>query len=142
MAYAQASDVETELGRPASSSAETDQWDAWLDRVERSIERAFRRSGLVLADQIDLGDPTEQDVIDIEVGAVIRKIQNPVWGRTSSTRSIDDAQVTDRAESDPTGDPLALTLDDLNALLPAGDAAAFSTRPGFEPDTVTEDTWV
>ncbi len=140
MAYAQTSDVEAELGRPPSST-ETAQWDAWLDRVERSIERAFRRAGLVLADQLALDDPTMADIVDVEVAAVIRKIRNPMWGRTSSTRTIDDAQITDRAEGDPTADPLALTVDDLNALLPNGDAEAFSTRPGFEPDTVTLDSW-
>lgn len=134
MAYAQTSDVEAELGRPASSVAEEAQWQAWLDRVERAIERGFRRSGLVLDDQLALDDPTVEDVIDVEVGAVIRKIQAPNWGVTSTTRTIDDASVTDRREGGTVGDPLELNGDDWAALLPGGDSAAFSTRPGFEAD--------
>lgn len=137
MAYASASDVEVELGRPASSAAETAQWEAWLDRVERQITRGFRRAGLVLEDQIALGDPTDADVIDAEVAAVIRKVQNPTWGVTSTTRSVDDASVTARREGGGDADPLDLLDDEWNALLPGSDAQAFSTRPGFESDYAT-----
>lgn len=143
MSYAQASDVERELGRPASSAAETDQWQAWLDRVERTIERGFRRASLVFDDQVALGDPTSQDVVDVEVAVVIRKIQAPEWGVTSTTRTIDDAQITNRREGGQLADPLDLTGDDWSALLPGGDSGAFSTRPGFEPDTTPwVDSWV
>jgi hypothetical protein len=144
MSYASAADVAAELGRPASSTAESTQWEAWLDRVERAIERGFRQSGLVLVDQIALDEPTVFDVVDVEVGAVIRKIQNPSWGVTSTTRTIDDASVTDRREGgDASVDPLALTGDDWAALLPGTDSAAFSTRPGFEPDdALYDDSWV
>lgn len=133
MAYATAADVAVELGRPASSAAESDQWEAWLARVERSIERRFRRAGLTLDEQVELGDPTAEDVRDVEVAAVLRKIElNKREGRTSSTRSVDDAAVTDRWENDSVG--LDLTPDDWDALLPGSEAGAFSTRPGFEPD--------
>lgn len=143
MSYAQASDVEVELGRPASSETETAQWEAWLDRVERSIERGFRRSGLVLDDQIALDDPTAQDVMDVEVAVVIRKIQAPDWGVTSTTRTIDDASITDRREGGTVGDPLDLNNDDWTSLLPGSDSGAFSTRPGFEPDdSLPVDSWV
>ena len=140
MAYAQTTDVETELGRPASSAAETDQWQAWLDRVERSIERAFRSAGLVFEDEI-VGDDglTVANVVDVEVSAVLRKIQNPSWGVTSTTRSIDDASITTRREGvGGEDDPLALTPGEWRILLPDSDAGAFSTRPGFEADTATE----
>ena len=133
MSYAQASDVEADLGRPASSATETAQWELWLDRVERSIERVFRRNGLVLDDQVALDDPTADDVVDVEVAAVVRKIQNPVWGRTSSTRTIDDASITDRSFEGGGSDsnPLDLTGDEISGLLPAGrkKARAFSILP-------------
>lgn len=132
MSYANTSDVEVELGRPASSSAETDQWQAWLDRVERSIERGFRKNTLVLADQIVLGNPTVEDVIDVEVAAVIRKVNLPMGGKTSTTRSIDDASITERFDADSSG--LELTEVEWDSLLPGADAQAFSTRPGFDPD--------
>lgn len=143
MSYALASDVEIELGRPASSAEETAQWEAWLDRVERAIERAFRRAGLVLADEVTAGDPTQQDVIDVEVAAVVRKIQNPQWGLTSVTRSIDDASVTTRSDGADLGDPLSLTESEWFSLLPGSSyTGAFSTRPGFESDASPVDTWL
>lgn len=136
MSYADPSDVAVELGRPAASVTpeESAQWQAWLDRVERAIERGFRRAGLVLADQIDLGDPTEADVIDVEVSRVVDRVNNPTKV-TSITRSVDDATITTRNESGETGDPLDLTDLDWQTLLPNDDRGAFSTRPGFEPDT-------
>jgi hypothetical protein len=131
MAYATASDVETELGRPAFSAAETAQWAAWLARVERAIVRAFRRAGLSLDDQVALDDPTAEDVRDVLVAVVIRKIQNPTWGETSYTRSIDDASITTRREGGSGGDPLSLLDSDLSSLLPTrpGGARAFSVMP-------------
>lgn len=139
MSYADVSDVAVELGRPASSDAESEQWQAWLDRVERSIERAFRRAGLVLEAQVGLGDPTVADVVDVEVAAVIRKIHLPVTGRTSTSRAVDDVTITDRWEGDTAG--LEISAAEWDALLPGGDVDAFSTRPGFEPDTRWPSPW-
>jgi hypothetical protein len=142
MTYADAADVAVELGRPAASAEETAQWNAWLARVERAIERRFTRAGLVLADQVTAGDPTEADVADVEVAAVIRKITNPL-GLTSVTRTLDDGTVTTRREGGDDVDGLALTEAEWEALLPATSSAAFSTRPGFEPDTPTQDlSWI
>jgi hypothetical protein len=138
MTYATATNVAVELGRPASSADETAQWEAWLARVERTIERRFTRAGLVLADQVALDDPTAEDVADAEVAAVIRKITNPL-GLTSVTRTIDDGTVTTRREGAEDADGLALTAEEWDILLPSTSAAAFSTRPGFEPDTSPED---
>lgn len=132
MTYADVNDIEVELGRTASSGPEQAQWTAWLERVERNIIRRFARAGLVLADQVSLGDPTADDVKDVEVAALIRKITNPN-GLTSVTRNLDDGSLTTRREGvDDTG--LSLTDAEWDLLLPFGDAAAFSTRPGFEPD--------
>lgn len=134
--YAAPADVETELGRPPRSAAETTQWTAWLDRVERSIIRRFDRAGLVLADQVAAGDPTAEDVRDVMVAAVLRKIANPT-GTTSVTRSVDDASITTRHERDDDADPLALTPAELESLLPAQVGAIYTIRPGFEPDVAT-----
>lgn len=137
MSYADPSDVAVELGRPVSSVTGTDvaQWQAWLDRVERSIERTFRRAGLTFSAQVSLGDPSADEVRDVEVAAVVRKVQNPTWGVTSTTRSIDDASVTSRREgAGVDADPLDLLADEWSSLLPGSDSPAFSTRPGFDPD--------
>jgi hypothetical protein len=133
MSYADPSDVAVELGRPASSAAETAQWQAWLDRVERAIGRGFRRAGLVLADQIALGDPTVEDVTDVEVARVVDRINNPTKV-TSVTRSVDDGSITTRNDNAGDTDPLDLTDSDWQSLLPNDDRGAFSTRPGFEAD--------
>lgn len=131
MTYASVSDVEVELGRTATS-AEVPQWTAWLERVERSIVRRFVRAGLVLADQVVLNDPSADDIKDVEVSAVIRKVTNPN-GLTSVSRSLDDGVLTTRREGvEDTG--LSVTDAEWDLLLPHGESAVFSTRPGFEAD--------
>lgn len=134
MVYATASDVAVQLGRSAVSAAEGDQWDAWLATVERSIGRLFSRSGFDLDAQVALGEPTALEVADVMIAAVIRKIQNPNWGETSYTKSLDDGSVTRRREGGADGDPLALIDGELSSLLPIRRSGAFSTRPGFMPD--------
>lgn len=138
MTYATPGNVATSLrGTSSVSDTEFMQWQAWLDKVERSITRAFRRAGLDLDAQVALGEPTDEDVVDVEVAAVVRKVQNPTWGQTSQTqsRTIDDAMasITTRAENS-TGDPLELLSSELAALLPTGGPGAFSIRPSHEPD--------
>lgn len=131
MTYATVADVETEIGRPAISAAETAQLGGWLARVERSIARRFTREGYDLDEQVALNAPTAQDVIDVEVAAVARKVDNPT-GVTSVTRSVDDASVTTRREgATTTGDPLSLTDDEWSALLPAQSkrSRVFSVMP-------------
>lgn len=123
MTYATTTDVAIELGRPASSPEEEAQWVAWLARVERNIIRRFSQASLVLADQVALGGPTEDDVRDVEVAAVLRKISNPS-NFTSVTRSIDDGALTTRREGPSVdGDPLAITDAEWAILLPNDGAA-------------------
>ena len=142
MTYATTDDVETELGRTATSATETAQWAAWLDRVERAIMRRFTRAGLVLADQITAGTLAAEDVADVEVAAVVRKVTNPA-GLTSVTRSLDDGSITTRREGDDNRDGLVITDEEWAALLPISGSAAFSTRPTFEPDDPTADlSWI
>lgn len=138
--YADATDVETELGRPAISPAETAQWTAWLDRVERAVERRFTRAGLVLPDQVADDDPSAATVRDVMVAAVLRKIANPT-GTTSVTRSVDDATITTRHERENDGDPLAVTTAEWEALLPARTSNMYTVRPSFEPDTGEVESW-
>lgn len=136
MTYAIPDDVAVQLGRPIDSITETEraQWQAWLDKVERSIRRAFKKAGLELDEQINLGEVVAADVADVEIAAVIRKIQNPTWGESSTTKSVDDASVTRRHEGMGSNDPLALLDDEIDDLLPEIQSQAFSTRPGFQPD--------
>jgi len=131
MAYASASDVETELGRPATSSAETEQWEAWLERVERAIRRRFTREGYDLDEQVELGAPSAEDVIDVEVARVVDKTNNPA-GFTSTTRSVDDASVTTRREGVASRDGLTITSAEWASLLPDASGVrskAFSLMP-------------
>lgn len=138
--YATAQDVEVELGRPPASPAEEAQWEAWLDRVERAIQRVFRQAGYDLAAQVALGDPTADEVRDVMVAAVVRKVANPS-GWTSTTRSIDDGSVTHRRDYAGDADPLALTDDDIASLLPHVATSAFSTRPTFDPHGASGPHW-
>lgn len=139
--YALPADVAKELrGTTTVTAEEGVQWQAWLDRVERSIQRAFARAGLDLAQQVALGDPTADDVKDVEIAAVIRKIHNPA-GFSSTTHSLDDGSVTTRRDYAADGDPLALTDADLEALLPDTASSAFSTRPGFDETDTGEPYW-
>lgn len=136
MTYATPEDVAKEYrGSTSVTAAEEVQWQAWLDRVERAIRRGFVRAGLDLSEQVSQGDPTADDVKDVEVAAVIRKIQNPKWGETSSTVSIDDGSITRRREGGDGGNPLSLTAEDWGQLLPATPGGAFSVTPHYERDT-------
>lgn len=132
MTYATVDDVSKRLGRPISDLAEIDQVTAWLEDVESIIVERFARAGLVLSEQIALNNPSLAAVVRVESDAVIRRIYQPLPGRTSTTRSVDDASVTDRWEGSGTYD--WLTDGEWSDLLPSVTAGAFSTRPGFVPD--------
>ena len=138
MTYASPYDVAAELrGTTSVSSTEQVQWQRWLDRVERSIEGRFRRQGLDLGAQTFANDPEVGAVADVEVAAVIRKIDaSKLTPGTSQTVSVDDGSVTNRNDLKPSDgyDPLALTDAEWNELLPQTSGAAFSTRPSFVPD--------
>lgn len=139
MTYGTTDQVATELGRLPESvtDAEADQWQQWLNRVERAISARFARMGLSLVGQIAEGLLDSATVADVEVSAVARKVRNPD-GSTSTTVSVDDGSVTRRREgADNLGDdPLTLTADEWAILLPSAATAsgAFSVRPAFEPD--------
>lgn len=133
MSYATTDNVSTALGRPASSIEEAAQWQYWLGDVLLRISARFRRAGLDLAVQVANGTPTEAEVASVQVAAVVRKVQNPTWGRTSMTRSIDDWSRTERNEGgDSSRDPLDLLEAEWLLILPnagPGRARAFSVMP-------------
>lgn len=137
MTYATPSDVEVRLGRPASSAAETAQWQAWIDDAESIIRDGFAARGLDLDACIADGFPSVAAVIRVQCEAVLRRIANPDPGLTSVTRSIDDASFTTRREG-PASDTLSPTDVEWGQLLPGAGDGAFSTRPGFEPDCRTD----
>lgn len=143
MTYATVDDVAAELGRLPDSvtDAERAQWTRWLDRVERSIGARFTRAGLTLSEQVALGNPDVSTVADVEVAAVVRKIENPS-GDTSTTITVDDGSVTRRKEGAASSWGLDLTDGEWALLLPATATSAFSTRPGFEPDGVPPEQWL
>ena len=128
MAVASVDDVATSLGRPISGLEES-QVEMWLDDAERQIRK--RLGDVSLLDQDDLAY--------VEREAVILKIKRPDPA-TQTTVAVDDASVTKRYERD-TGQ--ITILDEWWSLLsPTEDSAVgFSTRPYFEPDAVTEDSW-
>lgn len=137
MTYGTTAQVAHELGRLPDSvtTAESLQWNQWLNRVEDSIRARFIRAGLVLSDQVALGLPAEATVADVEAEAVARKVLNPS-GESSKTRTItaDDGTVsnTSRYESTQVGvDPLLLTDEQWARLLPVGRrrASVFSVMP-------------
>jgi len=139
--YATPQDVALEYrGSTSVSSSENFQWQSWIDRVTRSIERRFRRAGFDLEQQVTLQNPARGDVQDAIVAAVIRKISNPN-GDTSTTVTIDDGSVTRRKEGAGTVAGLDLTDAEWEELLPSTTSMAFSTRPGFTPDCTRRGVW-
>lgn len=136
MTYGTTAQVAAELGRLPESvtDAESAQWGQWLERVERAISARFKRAGLVLSEQVALGEPDGATVADVEVAAVARKVDNP-GGETSTTVTVDDGSVTRRKEGLSTASGLDLTDAEWALLLPASQSGAFSIRPFYEPDT-------
>lgn len=139
MTYATVQDVSDRLGRPISDPAEVTQVTAWLADVESVIEERFARAGLILSAQITVDSPSLATVVRVESEAVIRRIFQPSPGRTSTTRSVDDASVTDRWEGSGASD--WITDGEWFDLLPSVTAGAFSTRPGFVPDFPAPRPW-
>ena len=130
--YAQLNDVSKRLGRPITDANEIAQVEAWLTDVEAIIAGRFTRSGLILADQVALDNPSVATLIRVEAATVIRKMSNPT-GLTSVTRSVDDASVTERRDG-ATASDLGLLNEEWEQLLPDSTSGAFSTRPGFLTD--------
>lgn len=121
MAVATVNDVATSLGRPISevSTAEQAQWEMWLGDAERQIRG--RLGDVSLLDQDDLAF--------VEREAVVLKVKRPDAARTVSI-TVDDGTVSKTYD---TGQ-VTILEEWWNLLSPNIQAAAFSTRPGFEPD--------
>ena len=138
MTYASVDDIVVEVGRPADSPEQAAQWQSWLETVERSIRRRFKQSGMELDEQVQQGEPTPNEVIDVEVSVVARRIRwesQGLVGLTSITTSVDDASRTERRDGvDVSADLLAITDAEWAALLPESAGGAFPTRLAYEPD--------
>ncbi|MDM8084742.1 Gp19/Gp15/Gp42 family protein [Cellulomonas cellasea] len=128
MTFANITDVGVRLGRPIADANEIAQVNAWLGDVE----------GLILARIPNLltlvaaGFPAATTVLSVEANAVIRKIKNPD-GKVSE--GVDDYNY--RLNENARKGEIFLTDDEWALLTPASVSAAFSTRPGFEPDWVS-----
>lgn len=124
--YTSTEDVATELGR-ALSIEESAQVSAWIARVESRV--AARIPDL----DVRVIEPRYLDrLVGVVVDVVARKVRNPDGFRTER---IDDYYY-DRGASAPSD--LTLTDAEWAELLPASATGAFSTRPAFEPDEVTQ----
>ncbi|TSD68128.1 Gp19/Gp15/Gp42 family protein [Aeromicrobium piscarium] len=135
MSYTIPEDVAVELGRPASSITddERQQWQAWIERVERKIRARFKREGHDLDDAVDTGRLSQEEITDVVVSAVARRVRNPN-GITSTTVTVDDGTITRRREGVDDSLGLDLTDTEWEQLLPATEADAFSLRPTFTRD--------
>ena len=118
-------DVAVALGRPTSSvtTEQQAQWEWWLVGVESII--GFR-----------LGDVSELDqdmLLYVEVEVVAAKATRGSSTVESETVSTDDSSYTTRYQSVTQAD----ILDEWWSLLTTSiSTGAYSTRPGFEADTV------
>lgn len=140
MTYANISDVAARLGRPITDPLEVDQVNAWLADIESQIAARFRRAGLDLTEQVAANNPDSTTLVRIESSAAVRRVQNPEPGRTSTTRSVDDASITERWES--SANPWDISESEWADLLPSLAGGAFSTRPGFEPGRTIPSEWL
>lgn len=119
------------LGRtaPASDSPEYAQWEMW-------IADALMLIGDRLGDPAELDQPRLNYVVREAVAAHVRRPDDA----TQVDIAVDDGRSSRRYTSSR---GRVTILDEWWALLsPASDSGVgFSTRPTFEPDTVTEDSW-
>lgn len=121
-----ASDIATSLGRPLTT-AEQAQATQWIADAYMLIEVKF---GDTYADL----DPNLVDyVVRESVAGRFRSGANN--GASSISVAVDDGTVTRRWENSGGDRADSWLLEGwVDLLAPARDSAAFSTRPGFEPD--------
>lgn len=126
MAVATWQDVAVALGRPASdfNADQQAQITYWLNGVELLIKSRLGRV-----------DALDQDVLKmVETEAVASRFRRLSDGGASSiTVAVDDGSVTRRYET--------VSADEItdawwNMLDPSLNASGWSTRPGFEPDSL------
>ena len=123
MTYVTTNEVATILGRPLADDTETDQVQAWIERVEARIAKRIPD----LATRAE--DPAYESMLrGVIVDVVARKVQNPTGMKSER---VDDYYY-DRGAQDPVN--LWLTDEEWRELGWVAVAGAFSTRPAFEPD--------
>lgn len=134
MTYANVDNVASELGRTSvTDSGEVAQIGVWLVRVEATIKKRIPD----LDARVTSGDLTSDLVANVESAIVARKVLNPEGKQNERVDDYSYGRVPEAASVDlePTDAEWALLLPDTRAF------GAFSTRPTFEADTTTADTW-
>lgn len=121
-------DVAVELGRPTPlDETLSDQWQSWIDRAVRLIERRAARLGVALAD-------LDADVIDdVVLLAVAEHARNPE-GVDTYDISVDDGRESRRYRH--SSGRITITDEWWSWLFPGSGSGAFSVRPYGEPDPV------
>lgn len=115
------SDIETALGRPASSPAEQNQWQMWINHAELLISTRF--GGL------ESLDPALVDYVVLQ--AVLAHVRKPD-DATQVDMAVDDARVSRRYSS---GNGRVTILDEWWDLLsPRSTGGAFTISPTGAPD--------
>jgi hypothetical protein len=123
MAVATVSDVENAIGRPITDEWETQRVNYWLDATEL----------LITARLGDISALDQSKVKYVETEAVVARLSNP---EGFQSESIDDYTYQLPSETRR----ITILPEWWDLLRPASDAEAFSTRPGFEPDSCAPST--
>lgn len=121
--------IATRLGvaTPDQSSVQGKQWTAWIGDARRLIRVRAERLGVTLED-------LDQEVVDAVVTLAVVAMARKPDDSTMVDVSVDDGRVS-RHYSSSTGRVTILDEWWLDLGL-GGNSGAFSTRPGFEPDSV------
>lgn len=120
-------DIDTGLDRPLTS-AETSRLTRWITDAETLI-------GLRVPAEVEIG--AEVLTMVVRMAVEYRWEQSRSGGASAVTVSVDDGSVTRRYENGaPSGAAWWFLPEWWEWLNPSGESGAFSTRPGFEPDTV------
>jgi len=119
-------DVATELGRPTPLDPTTEtQWQSWIDRAARLIERRASRLGV---DYLSLDEQTVDDVVLL---AVAEHARNPE-GVDTYDISVDDGRESRRYRHS-TG-RITITDEWWSWLFPSSALGVFTTQTYGEPD--------
>lgn len=127
-------DVAVELGRPTPLEAATEtQWQAWIDRAGRMIERRAVALG------VDYSTLDTETVDDVVLLAVAEHARNPE-GVDTYDISVDDGRESRRYRHSAG----QVTITDLwwSWLFPSSALGVFTTQTYGEADTSAADVWV
>lgn len=119
-------DIAVELGRTAPVSPTLEQWQSWIDRTYRAIQRRAERLGV---DYLTIDPDAVDDVVLLAVVAHARRPDDA----TQVTKAVDDGSVTRTYKS---GSGRVVILDEWWADLGLGAASdVYSLQMTGEPDS-------